>query len=297
MDTALESRLTRMEQRIAELERENQSLRAVPDAKQDAREGEVLPRRALLTGAAYTLGAVGLSLMGTRRAEATTGFMQYGNTNFANYSFTSLHSVHSLTTLDVINASPSGEALRTFSNGTSINAKVAGLSSPGHAVQAQADGFGHAVLAFKNSEFGNCVLAIHDSPPARMPQFTEGRRVPDLECMVTARARARASWVSSPMQPIHKVRSSEPRKAPGLRSRAPRFVGGGASSRAKSHKFDPSVQYDNEACDRISRRSVRGFHRASLVLQDRGLDHGVEAARVALRPPALRPGIGGRPHV
>ena len=58
MDTALEARLSRMEQEIAELRPENQSLRAVPEAKQDAREGELLPRRALLTGAALALAEV-----------------------------------------------------------------------------------------------------------------------------------------------------------------------------------------------------------------------------------------------
>ncbi len=135
MDAALEVRLTRMEQEIAELRRENQSLRAVPEAKQDPREGELLPRRALLTGAAYTLGAVGLSLIGTRPAEAALAIMYVANTNDGFNSATALTSTNYAHTLWLDNRGE-GVALNVY-------------ASNGVAVQARADGSGHAVLATK----------------------------------------------------------------------------------------------------------------------------------------------------
>ena len=105
MDAAtLETRLIRMEQRIAELERENQELRAAaPDLSQGAKEGELLPRRDLLKGAAYALGAVGMSLVSARPAEAAIGTMRYGTTNVAGTDATGLTSTNAVFTLAVLN--------------------------------------------------------------------------------------------------------------------------------------------------------------------------------------------------
>jgi len=216
---ALEARFAHLEQKIEELERENQLLRAVPEAKQDAREGQLLPRRALLTGAAYTLGAVGLSLVGTRRAEATTGYMQYGTSNGAGASFTSLYSTNNGTTLDVSNDSNSGKGLRTVTQGgTAFSATVTGPP----------------FLA------GTVCSRYMIQQPARMPQFTEGRRVRDLDCMVTARARARASGARSPMRRNRRVRFLARRRAPEQRLRATRSWDVEACSTARRLRSDSS---------------------------------------------------------
>jgi len=165
--TALEARLARLEQEMAELRRENQSLRApVPEPKQDATEGQALPRRDLFKGAAYALGAVSLSLMGTRPAEAVTGTMRYGTINDAGNSLTELASEHPRSTLDVFNNSLSDHcvALRAVSEtGGAFFALVETSSSIGHGVTTQADGRGHALFAVKKSEIGNCVAAHHSS--------------------------------------------------------------------------------------------------------------------------------------
>jgi len=165
--TALEARLARLEQEMAELRRENQTLRAaVPEPKHDATEGEALPRRDLLKGAAYALGAVSLSLMGTRPAEAATGTMLYGAYNDAGNSFTALATEHPHSTLDVFNNSLADHcvALRAVTEtGSAFFALVEASSSIGHGVSARANGSGHAVLAVKNSEIGNCVAAHHFS--------------------------------------------------------------------------------------------------------------------------------------
>ena len=52
-------------------------------------------------GAAYAIGAVGLSIAGTGSAEAAAGTMFYGANNFAGDSYTSLLSSHSQATLEV----------------------------------------------------------------------------------------------------------------------------------------------------------------------------------------------------
>ena len=136
---ALEARLAHLEQTNAELRQEIQLLRAVPEAKKDAREGELLPRRALLTGAAYTLGAVGLSLVGTRPAEALTGTMQYGTINDAGDSFTGLRATISDAVLYVSSESTSANsyALRAIARaGVAVQARVLGTSSPADAINA-----------------------------------------------------------------------------------------------------------------------------------------------------------------
>ena len=165
--TALEARLARLEQEVAELRRENQSLRAaVPEPKQDAREGESVPRRDLLKGAAYALGAVSLSLMGTRPAEAATGTMQYGNLNQAGTDNTSLFSTNDVTTLAVGNNSSAGESVALIAGGkygSAIFGVVEGPSSIGHGVRAEAEGSGHALYGVKISDVGHCLLAEHNS--------------------------------------------------------------------------------------------------------------------------------------
>jgi len=167
---ALEARFAYLEQKIAELERENQSLRAVPEARQDATEGELLPRRDLLKGAAYALGAVSLSLIGTRRVEAAQGFMQYGNFNDAGTSGTILRSSASYT-LDVENTlqgqqggNPEiGRALIAASSGGHAIHALMWVGSIGDGVNVYSEGDGHGVQVDKRNEFGHGVLAYQKS--------------------------------------------------------------------------------------------------------------------------------------
>ena len=170
MDTAaLEARLARLEQDVAELRRENQSLR-VTLTKEGAKEGESFPRREVLKGAAYALGAVSLSLMGPRLAEATQGVMQYGAFNSAGTSATELSSLSDGYTLLVQNLRQgqdnpiSGRALDVYSDsGHAIRAAVGGLGALGDGVNVQVYGFGHGVHVVKPGEFGHCVLGFQNS--------------------------------------------------------------------------------------------------------------------------------------
>jgi len=170
MDAAvIEARFTRMEQEIAELRRENQSLRAVvPQPKQDAKEGEVLPRRQVLKGAAYALGAVGVSLMGTRPAEAATGTMRYGAYNDAGDSVTELFSRGRQTLSVQNNSADRGAAILAISGGgDAFRAQV--LSKPGTVgdglnVLMDGGGQGHGLHVVKSGELGNGVLAFQNSP-------------------------------------------------------------------------------------------------------------------------------------
>jgi hypothetical protein len=199
MDAALEARLTLMEQKIAELERENQSLRAAATStKEDPKEGEVLPRREVLKGAAYALGAVSLSLLGTRPAEATEGFMRYGVNQHAGTSPTGLYSTATSWTLGVSNllqgqgdpfrgvalvaASYGGHAVYASLTGTGavgdgVNVSAEGFGhgvkvakfgrgsfGDGDGVNVSVEGFGHGVNVVKPGEFGHCVLGFQNSP-------------------------------------------------------------------------------------------------------------------------------------
>jgi len=157
-----------MEQRIAELERENQSLRAAASESRDgAKQGESLPRRDVLKGAAYALGAASLSLMGTQRAEAATGYMQYGATNDAGTLLTRLGSSTYKWTLELTNADPStGRALVATSNGgNAVDAVVQG-NSFGNGVNVRVYGLGHGVWVEKPSGAyqGHAVLAYQKDP-------------------------------------------------------------------------------------------------------------------------------------
>ena len=163
--TAIEERLSRLEQKNAELEREIQLLRAVPQAKQDASEGELLSRRGLLTGATYALGAVGLSLMGTRASEASSGAMFYGASNYAAESVTTLAAGTHAYTFVANNIAPSpvdelyANGVYAFSaRGTALRAET-DFSSNGHGAYINAHGAGHGVLTVKDSEMGHAVLA------------------------------------------------------------------------------------------------------------------------------------------
>jgi hypothetical protein len=192
---ALEARLTRLEQEVVELRRENQSLRAAgTSTKEVAKEGESLPRREVLKGAAYALGAVSLSRMGTRPAEAATGFMQYGAPNGAGTDHTELFS-SSQWTLAVVNndqTAVKGRALIAQSNsGHAVQANLFGTDSVGDGVNVSAEGFGHGVKVVKvgrdsfgdgdgvnvsvegfghgvnvvkPGQFGHCVLGFQNSP-------------------------------------------------------------------------------------------------------------------------------------
>ena len=153
MDTALEARLTRMEQEIAELRLENQSLRAVPEAKQDAKKGALLPRRALLTGAAYTLGAVGLSLVGTRPAKADLQPILLGGFNNSGAAYTSLKSTSPSSTLSISNDNTTAAAYALFVS-----------NENGTGVYAVSNGTEHAVQAVKANSTGHCLLATHNHP-------------------------------------------------------------------------------------------------------------------------------------
>jgi hypothetical protein len=171
MDVAArEARLARLEQEIAELRRDNQSLPAVvSEPEQGAGEGEKLPRREVLKGAAYALGAVSLSLMGTQRAEATTGFMQYGAFQHSDTSVTGLGSSSISGTLILNNSFQGAEdptlgrvLLAESSGGHAIHATVSG--SVGDGVKVEVFGFGHGVHVVKPGEFGHCVLGFQNSP-------------------------------------------------------------------------------------------------------------------------------------
>jgi hypothetical protein len=168
---ALEARLTRMERKLAELEAENQLLRAAGlEPKQGAKGGESLPRREVLKGAGYALGAVSLSLMGMQRAEATTGFMQYGSLlNDSGTAPTALGSI-SIVTLDLFNSSPPqddptvGRALVARSTaGHAVHAILRNPGSRGDGVNVEVDGTGHGVSVVKSGEFGHCVLGFQNS--------------------------------------------------------------------------------------------------------------------------------------
>lgn len=179
MDAELEARFTRleqeivprMEQRIAELERENQALRvAATPAMEEAKEEATLPRRDLLKGAAYALGAVSLSLVGTRPAEATTGFMQYGATNSAGSTYTFLGSNAFSYTLALVNSLENqsdpnnGMALSATSfSGHAIRAQVFRTGAPGNGLDVYVEGNGHGVFVDKPNEFGHSVLAYQKS--------------------------------------------------------------------------------------------------------------------------------------
>jgi hypothetical protein len=66
--TALEERLSRLEQRIADLERENQSLPVAATTAGVRTENTALPRRDLLRRAvAAAVGSIGISLLGSSR--------------------------------------------------------------------------------------------------------------------------------------------------------------------------------------------------------------------------------------
>jgi hypothetical protein len=161
--TALEERFSRLEQRIAELERENQSLRAnAPTTAVAPTENAALPRRELLKGAAYAVGAVSLSLMGTRIAQAENLPLIVGSTtNDGIYAPTGLNSRCDAQTLVISNLEPNrGRALDVTSySGHSLSATVTSPGSFGNALNAEAKGNGHSIYTVKTSEFGHAVLA------------------------------------------------------------------------------------------------------------------------------------------
>jgi hypothetical protein len=172
--TALEARLTRIEQENARIEKENAELRREIDSLRTTAlvkmEEASLPRRDLLKGAAYALGAVSLSLMGTRPAEATTGTMIYGSSNNAGTSATDLFSTAS-ETLRVTNGIQNqtnhfqGTALFALTaGGNALRVHVSGSNSVGNGLYATAAGTGHCVQAVKTTEFGNAVLAFQNHP-------------------------------------------------------------------------------------------------------------------------------------
>jgi hypothetical protein len=185
--TTLEERVSRLEalllqqqSEVHELRRENQSLRtaAVTTAVAPT-ENASLPRRDLLKGAAYALGAVSLSLMGARPAEATIGTMSYGQSNDAGSSGTVLDSSSAFQTLLIRNvnttqgdalvaASYGGHAVAAYMNSFSSEADAVHAEhlGHGHAVYAAHLGSGHAVYAIKPSdtEIGHAVLAYQKHP-------------------------------------------------------------------------------------------------------------------------------------
>jgi hypothetical protein len=129
-------------------------------------ENASLPRRDLLKGAAYALGAVSLSLMGTRPADAATGNMIYGGFNNASTSPTTLTSTSASSTFLVQNLG-GGRALDTYTqSGHSIQAVVGGLGAEGNGVNVVNYGFGHGVHVEKppEQEFGHAVLAYQKHP-------------------------------------------------------------------------------------------------------------------------------------
>ena len=172
MNAELESRVARLEQQVAELLQENQALRAAV-----SRSGAPIARRDVLMGAAAVVGTVGLSLAGTRQANATTGTMQYGTGTYQNSGadYTGLQSTNALYTLGAANyaASPSNERLANGIAASSDHGTAGRLltntTSSGHGLFAEARGTGHAVWASKGSpeelpnSKGHAVLATQNS--------------------------------------------------------------------------------------------------------------------------------------
>jgi len=172
MNAELESRVARLEEQVAALLQENQALRA---AARDA--GASVGRRDLLMGAAAVVGTVGLSLAGTRPANATTGTMQYGTGTYQNSgtAYTGLQSTNTLYTLGAANhvTAPSndrfGNGLAASSDHGTAARLLTDTTSTGHGLFAEARGTGHAVWASKGSPeaspnaTGNAVLATQNS--------------------------------------------------------------------------------------------------------------------------------------
>ena len=186
MDRELETRLARLEQQVAELREENRRLRAAP-----TEAGAAIGRRDVLMGAAAVVGTVGLSLAGTRPAQATSGTMQYGTGSYQNSgtTYTGLQSTNALYTLGVSNAatSPSderfGNGIAASSNYGSAGRLITDTTSAGHGLFAEARGTGHSVFATKGSlgadpnKTGHALLATQnatDSTYAAVLGVTKG---------------------------------------------------------------------------------------------------------------------------
>jgi len=172
MNAELESRLARLEQQVAELLQENQTLRAAASGS-----GASLGRRDVLMGAAAVVGTLGLSLAGSRTANATSGTMQYGTGTYLNAGadYTGLKSTNGLYTLGVENDAVTTSGDR-FGNGVAASSShgtaarfLTDTASVGHGIFSEARGTGHAVWASKGSpeatpnSKGHAVFATQNS--------------------------------------------------------------------------------------------------------------------------------------